>query len=125
MLTDMDIMSIVACNTYPHQPTTIQLAVERFGQPYKTEGQAYWFHATGSIYGIPLRDMFISVSTQPRFVGVVFSEAPQKVVDAVEAAPFLSTHLSSYGQQWEGLDGRTVNWQEGKYAKMFCSASGV
>ncbi len=120
LLSDLELMSIVSCNTNVNHTIMLELANARFGPPVRIELDAYWFKGNGSLYGASVKEFFLTTSHLPLKVGVVFHQSPDKLVKAVEKSRFLGTRLFNQGDHWVGSDGRVLNWHSKKYAKMFC-----
>ncbi|MGZ8289327.1 MAG: hypothetical protein ACXW2U_07400 [Telluria sp.] len=58
-----------------------------FGPSYKREGGAYWFKASGTLWGTPVSDILVSDDTSELvFVGAVAETTPDKLEQAVRSA---------------------------------------
>ncbi|RJG21394.1 hypothetical protein [Massilia cavernae] len=58
-----------------------------FGPSYKHEGGAYWFKASGTLWGTPVSDILVSDDTSELvFVGAVAETTPDKLEQAIRGA---------------------------------------
>lgn len=58
-----------------------------FGPAYKHEGGAYWFKATGTLWGTAVSDILVSDDTSELvFVGAVAETTPDKLEQAIRGA---------------------------------------
>lgn len=122
------IASVVSCNSTPNTAMWVQRLTETFGKPVRREQGAVWFHATGDLWGAPIREIFVSVTAWHGFVGVVLDEKPSIIAERISTSRYFPTNLfpvkDSTGSYWIGSDGRSVMWHAQKYTKVFCATGG-
>jgi hypothetical protein len=96
-----------------------------FGPPYKTEGGAYWFKASGSIWGVQVTDVLVNDgSSQADFIGAYFKTTPAKLGDAVTAATGIRFSLedtTTYSPR-HSQAGSMIVYNDND-AKMYCAKS--
>jgi hypothetical protein len=94
--------------------------------PIRHEQGAYWFSTKESLFGIPLREVFISDgSGEYTFVGLVASLTPQQLVDALaENAPaggrFRKRDPKDKHSTFISPAGSVIAFQK-RFAKIFCA----
>jgi hypothetical protein len=99
---------------------------EAFGKPYKTDGGAYWFKATGSnIWGMEITDVLVNDGSSPAdFVGAVVNGTPQALADAIGKSVGIRFTLednSKYALR-QSQAGSTIAYADTK-AKIYCAKS--
>lgn len=93
--------------------------------PYKREQGAYWYKASAGLFGATVTEVFISdESSAYRFIGVVTTQAPEQLAEAVNrAAPagggFKKDKPKDKYSTYTSLTGAVIAFQ-GKNGKMYC-----
>lgn len=99
--------------------------IQSFGQPYKREGGAYWFHTDANLWGIPVTDMLVSdESSNYTFLAAVLEAKPDKVAEAVLANAGIKhnvTDSSRYPARQSAPGSQIIHFQQ--KSKIFCAKS--
>ena len=120
LLTGVDLGSIVSCSSYPDRNFYLREFAATFGPAVRTEQGATWFAASGELYGVPVKEVFVSTIEMHQFVGVVLSAKPTDLIAKIQTSDFRPTNVYPSGDFWVGSDGRNIMWHGGKDTKMFC-----
>lgn len=118
----------VSCNSRLNSVVWKKELERLFGRPKVTHSGAVWFSGSGSMWGVPIREAFVSKTTWHGFVGVVVETTPAELVRKIQSSRSFPTKFfqvqDKTGTYWVGADGRKVMWHEQRYAKVFCAAGG-
>lgn len=99
---------------------------EAIGKPYKTEGGAYWFKASGiNLWGMEVTDVLVNDDTSPAdFVGAVVNGTPQALSDAIGKAVGIRYSLEDNGQYAlrRSQAGSVIAYANNK-SKIYCAKS--
>lgn len=123
VITEGQLLSAISCNTKIENNYWTAELKKQYGEPVRVEQGALWFKATGSLYGSPLKEVFVSASPEWRFVGIILESKPDAILPAVHASLRFPTKTFPSNGHWIGSDGRNIMWHDGKYTKMFCTVA--
>jgi hypothetical protein len=72
-----------------------------FGQPSKTEGGAYWWKVSSTLFGAQVDSIFISQeSISSVFIGAIFSEAPDALRENIQKATGVAFKSTNNSERW-------------------------
>jgi hypothetical protein len=126
VITPLDIASAISCNSDMNNGYYMPVFTKQYGTPYKFEGGAAWFHASGELYGAQIKDVFVSSIKEYNFVGVVLDGPPEPVIEQIRTSRMIPTTIQPVENQgWVGADGRKIMWHEQKNTKIFCFGGGI
>ena len=120
-LTPTELIAAASCTHHLNPSFYNQEFRQQYGLPYKHEGEALWFHASGELYGSPIREVFVSTSRDYHFVGIVVEDPPPTIIERMKTSRVLPTNVFNVGANgWVGADNRQIMWHAGRYTKIFC-----
>ena len=123
-VTTTDIASAISCNESIDSNYWIKAFTDTYGKPVREEGGALWWRADGSLYNSQITEVFVSNTRYWHFVGAVFKDKPQKVVEGIQNSRFLPANIFPTNGFWVGSDNKIIMWHKGIVAKVFCVAGG-
>jgi hypothetical protein len=98
-----------------------------FGQPYKHEGNAYWFKTPASLWGAPVSEVLVSDQDSPeRFIAAVIDVTPEVLTSAIADAVKVSFRATSlYANPVRMSQAASTIIYYGKKSKIFCAKAKV
>ena len=120
VLTTGDLLSVASCNSVADVDYYKREFTVAFGAPTRNEQGAYWYKASGEVYGTQIKEVFVSSDPHNRFAGVVLEAKPDVVVANVPGSMLYPTNVFPTNNHWVGTDGRFIMWHKGNSTKMFC-----
>ena len=123
-ISTVDIASAISCNSAIDSNYWIKAFTDTYGKPIREEGGALWWKADGSLYNSEITEVFVSNVRYWHFVGAVFKDTPEVVVDGIRNSRFLSAKVFPTNGFWVGSDNKIIMWHQGITAKVFCMAGG-
>jgi hypothetical protein len=119
--TPYELIMAASCNHHLNPAFYNQEFTHQYGKPFKHEGEALWFHASGELYGSPIREVFVSTSREYHFVGLVLEDSPPIIIERMKTSRVIPTNVFNVGANgWVGADNRQIMWHAGKFTKIFC-----
>ncbi|HEY4319327.1 MAG TPA: hypothetical protein VGN04_17140 [Herbaspirillum sp.] len=98
-----------------------------FGQPYKHEGNAYWFKTPASLWDAPVSEVLVSDQDSPeRFIAAVVEVTPEVLTSAIADAVKVSFRATSlYANPVRMSQAASTIIYYGKKSKIFCAKAKV
>jgi hypothetical protein len=98
-----------------------------FGQPYKHEGNAYWFKTPASLWDAPVSEVLVSDKDSPeRFIAAVADVTPEVLTGAIADAMQISFRATSlYANPVRMSQAASTIIYYGKKSKIFCAKAKV
>lgn len=123
-ITEGELLSAISCNTKVEKQYFYAEFEKQYGKPVRVEQGSAWFKGSGTMYGSQVREVFVSVTPNWNYVGVILDTKPADILNNIRTATRYPTNVFESGTgYWVGADGRNIMWHAGKYAKLFCTAS--
>ena len=120
----VDIASAISCNSGTESNYWIKAFTDTYGKPIREEGGALWWKAKGSLYNSEITEVFVSNVPYWEFVGVVFKDKPETVIEGIRTSRFLPANVFPTNGFWVGSDNKIIMWHKGSVAKVFCAGGG-
>ena len=122
-ITSIALYALIFCNSVADNAYHYSAFEKTYGAPVAHYDGAYWFKGKGQLYNTNIDYLFVSDNPSWIFAGVVLTESPVNMLKKIESSRLYPTRFHNTGYEWLGIDGRKMQWHQGKNAKLLCGAT--